>query len=109
MSLGGLNMKLSVLERLILLNILPLEGDYITLKIVRDLRNGLSFSEDEHKEFKFQTQKDGSVEWDDKIEQDKDITVGEKARQMIVDILKRIDSEKKLTLKYMSLYEKFII
>jgi len=102
-------MKLKVLERLILLNILPSEGNYITLKIVRDLQNELSFSEDEHKLFKFETQEDGSVKWDDETEQDKDVSVGEKARQMIVDILKKIDNEKKLTLKHMSLYEKFII
>jgi len=41
-------MKLSVFERMILLNTLPAEGDLTTLKIVRGLRESLSFTEEEH-------------------------------------------------------------
>ena len=35
-------MELSVYDRLILLNILPKEGDFTTLKIVRKLREDLT-------------------------------------------------------------------
>ena len=40
-------MKLEVYERIVLLNILPQEGDFTTLKLVRKLRESLSFSEKE--------------------------------------------------------------
>lgn len=48
-------MELSVLERLKLLECLPREGDYTTIKIVRELREALSFKENEHIEFGIET------------------------------------------------------
>ncbi|KKL25025.1 hypothetical protein LCGC14_2409420, partial [marine sediment metagenome] len=46
-------MKLTIPERLVLVTILPAEGDYTTLKLVRKLRESLSFTEEEHKELNF--------------------------------------------------------
>lgn len=40
-------MELTIIERLKLLEVLPKEGDLLTLKILRKLRESLSFSEDE--------------------------------------------------------------
>lgn len=51
-------MKLTVPERLVLVNILPPEGDYTTLKLVRKLRESLSFSEEEHKQVNFRSRFD---------------------------------------------------
>ena len=44
-------MKLAILERVKLLEVLPKEGDILTLKILRKLRESLSFSEAELKTF----------------------------------------------------------
>lgn len=44
-------MELTILERIKLLEVLPKEGDLLTLKILRKLRESLSFSEDELKTF----------------------------------------------------------
>jgi len=100
-------MLLTVLERLVLLNILPKEGDFTTLKIVRKMREDLSFSEDEHKALKF-VQEPDQLRWDDKAEADKEVTFGEKATDIIKETLKRLNDEKKLTEEIFSLYEKFI-
>ena len=54
-------MKLTVPERLILVNILPAESDYTTLKLVRKLRESLSFSEEEHKQLNFRHKYDCPV------------------------------------------------
>jgi len=40
-----INMKLNVLERVTALRILPLEGNFATLKIVNNLRMALSLTE----------------------------------------------------------------
>lgn len=107
-------MLLTVFERMLLLNILPREGDFTTLKIVRKLRETLSFSESEHKLWQPKNDNDGHVLWkimDDDgnpIPQEKEINVGEKATDIIVEVLKRLDKEKKLTDEHYSLYEKFI-
>src|SRR5207247_9230228 len=57
------SMEFSVQERLILLSILPAEGDLTTLRIVRGLREQLSFSEEEHALLKF-NQAENRVAWD---------------------------------------------
>lgn len=101
-------MKLGVFERLILLNILPKEGDFLTLKIIRKLREELSFTEAEHKELQFQ-QEGGQIKWKSDGDKPKNIEIGEKARDVIVGVLKKLNDDKKLTDEHFSLYEKFVI
>jgi len=102
-------MKLTVLERLALLNILPKEGNFITLKIVRKLREDLSFSEEEIKRLEFK-EDEGRVSWNPREAEKiiKDIKIGNKANSIIVEILEKLDKEKKLTDQHFTLYEKFI-
>ncbi len=100
-------MKLNTFERLILLNILPKEGDFTTLKIVRKLRESLSFSEAEHKALQFK-QEGEQVKWLVEGEIEKDIVIGEKATDIIVETLKKLDTAKKLKDEHYSLYEKFL-
>ena len=56
-------MKLGVKERIVLGSILPSEADFITLKIVRGLRESLSFTDEELQILKIQ-QSEGMVNWD---------------------------------------------
>lgn len=98
-------MKLNVLERLNLLDILPKQGDYTTLKIVRKLRETLSFSEEEHKKYQFR-QEEGRLFWEN--DDEKDVHIGEMAMDMIQKALKKLDEDKKLTEEQFTLYEKFI-
>ena len=100
-------MELSIFERLILLNVLPKEGDFTTLKIVRKLRDDLSFSEDEHKVLEFKND-GGQVQWKLAGDIAKDISIGEKATDIIVEVLKELNKTKKLTEQHIGLYEKFV-
>jgi hypothetical protein len=100
-------MELNVFNRLILLNILPKEGDFTTLKIVRKLREDLSFSEEEHKELQFK-QENGSIQWQQNADINKDVPIGEKASDVITDVLKKLDKDKKLTDQHYLLYEAFV-
>jgi len=102
-------MKLTVLERIILLGVLPAEGNFLTLKIVRKLREALSFTEDEHKTLEI-TQNGDTIRWKGENEDPagKEIEIGEKATDLIVESLKQLDEQKKLTEQHFSLYEKFI-
>ena len=104
-------MKMSVGDRLVLLSVLPAEGDFTTLKILRKLREELSFSDEEHKLYKFeQLTVDGQtrVKWDNAVEQERDINFGEKATDIIVVSLKKLNDAKKLRDEHFGLYEKFI-
>jgi hypothetical protein len=100
-------MLLKVLDRVTLLSTLPEQGDYITLKIVRKLRESLAFEEYEIKDLKIQ-QANGQITWDAAADDGKEIEIGEKATDIIVDLLKKLDKEKKLTSKHFGLYETFV-
>ncbi len=100
-------MDLSVRDRLILLSIIPQEGDFLTLKITRKLRESLSFSEEEHKLYKF-VEAEGAISWDNSAEQVKVIPLGDKAREIIADSLRKLDKQKKLKMEHLDLYERFV-
>lgn len=105
-------MKLSISERYILLDLLPKEGTYTTLKILRKLREALSFSEEELQKWGIQEvpQANGgvAVQWNRSAEDSAEISIGEKASDIIVASLTRMDQESKLTDREYSLYEKFV-
>jgi hypothetical protein len=100
-------MNLSVLERLVVLKVLPKEGDYATLKILTNLRLSLSFTEEEIKAWEIVSDPtNGRTTW--QTSGDADIPIGEKATDIIVAALKKLDKEKKLSVEDMGAFEKFI-
>jgi len=100
-------MKLSVFERVILLNIIPQESDLTTLKIVRKMRDDLSFSEEEYKFLQFKTDENSMTTWEEGME-DIEVNIGEKATDIIVDAFKKLDSQKRLKLEHLPIYERFV-
>ena len=100
-------MKLDVRERLVVLSVLPIEGNFLTLKVVRKLKESLSFSEEEFKLYKF-VQNEDTVTWDDKAEQVKPIEIGAQGKTIIQDALKKLDEQKKLKDEHYSIYAKFV-
>jgi len=101
-------MKLNVKQRINLMNILPTETNYATLKIVNDLRSSLSFSEDEFKEFEMRTE-DKMIFFNPLKDREIEVAVGEKATDIIVEALTKLDKDNKINEGNISLYEKFII
>jgi hypothetical protein len=99
---------LSVFERIVLINVLPREGDFRTLKILRELREALAFSEEENAALQFQTGSEGLVRWQAEADVPKDVPIGEIAHGVIVDTLRRLDASKKLKEEHMGLYERFV-
>ena len=100
-------MELSVLERLILLNSLPAQGDITTIKIVRKLREDLSFSEAEHKALNFKQEADRLL-WNQDASVTKDVVLGEKALKVIRDALVSLNQKKELHADHLDVYEKFV-
>lgn len=100
-------MKVNTFERLTLLNILPAQGDYTTLKIMRKLREALSFSEEEHKRLEI-TIKDGVARWKTEMDYEKDVVMGDKAIETIAATLRKLSDDKLLRAEHLGLYEKFV-
>lgn len=100
-------MELSVAERLLLLGLLPKEGDITTVRIVHDLRRELSFTEEEHAALGV-TIEDGRIHWDGAAEAPRDVPIGGKAQALIVSALEDLSDNGKLTEQHLGLYEKFV-
>lgn len=99
-------MKLTVIERLLALSLLPTEGDFTTIKLIRQAREALSFNEEEHKKLQFRQEGEQTL-WN-QIEIVKDIPLGDLVTELIKTELKKLDDEKKLTNDHFSVYEKFM-
>ncbi len=100
-------MLLTVQERMVLPSLLPVEGNFLTLKILRELREALSFNEAEMKEFGVE-QEGTQVRWDAAKAKEKDITIGDTMKGVVVTALKKLDSDGKLRNEHLTLFEKFV-
>jgi hypothetical protein len=82
-------MLLSVTERILLLGVLaPAEGSILFLKGVRQLREELSFSEEDHVRFKIRPTPLGGVSWDDPSNTQKEVEIGPRAAEYVTRCLK---------------------
>lgn len=108
-------MKLEVHERIALLQLIPLEGDYAALKTLRRAREMLSFTPEELKylEMRNETGADGKMRtiWNvtRAAEAVKDCPVDEYTTSVFRNKLAEMDRKNKLTEQYMSVYEKFVV
>lgn len=97
-------MELSILERMVLLQLLPDKGEYTTLKIVRVKREEMSFSEKELAEHNFRVE-------DDRHKWDGDSTIevefAGRVRKLVIEALEKLNDDKELEDSHISLYEKF--
>ena len=130
-------MELTVFERLIAGNILPKEGDFPTLKIIRKLKENLSWDEDElesldfHEEYKCGNceklvkkpilepaglckkcgsglVKTGQIFWNQDADKPTEIEIGKKATAVLARILEDLSDKEQLKEEHYSLYVKFV-
>lgn len=96
-------MKLSVMDRLLILNLdtLPKVGNILTMRIKQQLINEVGFKEDEIKNFEIRQEGD-QIKWKSDAEE-VDIEVGDEAKKLLVDAL---DKSENLNENYISLYDR---
>jgi hypothetical protein len=100
-------MKMNMLERFMTLDIIPNEGNFATLSIVRNLKNVLPPTEKEIQELGIKTGDNGITVWNNKGKEEKEIPISDIAALMIKDRLKQLDKQEKLKEQHYTLYEKF--
>lgn len=100
---------LDVAARLNLKQVLPREGNFITLKIAKDLLEKIELTQEEGEKYKVDfTTIPGQVSWneDGKIPKPFEITDLEKG--VVSDALVKLEKEEKLTLGMLTIYELFV-
>jgi len=106
-------MELTVMERITLMSVLPRQGNFLELTILRTLREKLEFSEEELEkgQIVITPLADGRTNWISKAPDKviKDCNISEPAEVIITIQLKNLDKEKTLRPEHISLYEKFVL
>jgi len=97
---------LTVLERLAVLNTLPKEGNYITLKVLRGLVTKVGFQSEEIAELGITYNDEGSS-WNEKGNVPKEFEFDDVELDIIRKQFKKLDKENKLVQEMYSTYEKF--
>ena len=102
--------KLNLYERVVAMSLLPKEGSFVTLKIIRELQMELAPTEEEAKLAGLEDLPTGGIKAGDWFAiPEKEIVFGDIAKGLIVDALKKLNETEKLTNDHFTLYEKFII
>jgi hypothetical protein len=103
-------MKLTILDRIVMLGLLPVEGNFRTMRIVRELQSNLSFSEEELAEHQIVQVNSGQVKWaNESNSYEKDILVGAVALELIKQKLIKLNSEEALNKDHLELYEELVV
>ncbi|MBU2051344.1 MAG: hypothetical protein KKH61_20545 [Gammaproteobacteria bacterium] len=100
-------MELNVKERFVLLGMLPKEANFMTLKLMRTLKEALSFDEEEIKVLNFKNE-EGRLFWEQNIPVMKSVTIGDFMLELLKKEFKKLDSDGKLTEDHFSLFEKVV-
>ena len=102
-------MKLNIGERFAVLNLLPREASFANLKILRKLKEDLSFSEKEWKEYGIEEIPEGGLKWKPEMANvTKEVAIGEIFTQVIIEKLKELNGQDKLPEGCFTIYEKFV-
>lgn len=107
-----LKYKLSVNDRFALLQILPSQGSYIDMLLVRQVEKDISFSKEEIEVLRIRPNQLGELTWDKKGEEDiglKEIEINETTFALVNSILKTLSEQKKLIKAAINLYKTFVV
>jgi hypothetical protein len=101
---------LTVRQRIDLNGVLPREANLTAIRMIRELREDLSFSDDEHKRINLQYHANGAVGWDQRKAKalTKTVEVPETIRKMLETSFKSLDKDCKLTEEHIDLYDMFV-
>lgn len=99
--------KLTVPERIHVLNIFPTEGSFVTLRAIRDLTAKVGFTADELVEMEI-IEDNGTVTWNKRGNEEKDFNFNDAEAEIIRKELRKKDTEGTLNMGIYSVYEKFM-
>ena len=101
-----MKIELTVIERIMLSQLLPKEGNFTNLKLLRAVKEELSFNEDENKKLDFRLVGDKTV-WND-VNILREFNFGNVISGIISTELEKLNNEEKLLEEHLTLYEKLI-
>lgn len=118
-------MKLTVQERMMLRNILPQEGNIVTVRLVAELQQSIAFTEEETLKYEIRTAGEkytevgvektvppNQVRWNDALVEEHgpaEIDICPTMHKLIKEELVKMDQAQKLTAQHLAVYDKFCL
>ncbi len=104
-----LEVVMHVPERMALMGVLPEHGNILTLRLLREIKEAISFDDQEKELLSLEHDPDTDrVTWNPEADPGKRIVFGDSMRGLIADTLKKLDETKKLSMNHLPLYETFV-
>jgi len=104
----GLKIKLGLYERLLVKGILPQEDSFTNLILRKDLIEKIEITQEEIKKFEIKSVENGAV-WNSKGQKDKlELEISSLEGKYLSEVLKKLDSEKKLSFALVDIYEAIV-
>jgi len=101
--------ELDIMDRINILQVLPKEENFATLKLVRKIADNIGLTESEFAEWEIKEDVEKKLmTWKEDTDTTKEYTFGEKSFSIIRNALKKLDREKKITNQFFNTYEKFV-
>jgi len=101
-----MEVKLNVGERLVTISVLPKEGNFVTIRMIRTLISRLGLSAEEIKSYEV-AEVDGNVRWNANGSLSQPFVFADAEIDLIKKSLKKLDEENKLNQDTFLVYEKF--
>ena len=98
--------SLSIHDRLVLLNTLPKEGDVLTIRVLKELKQVLGLTEEELQKADV-VLNNGQVRWNPGKGFKADIPIGKVAKAIIREVLEKLNKDKKLTEDHLDIWDMF--
>lgn len=102
-----MKVKLNIPERIVLLGVLPKEGSFLTLKIIRDSQSIIAPSAEEIVNFDIR-QVDEKVTWNEKGLEEVEFDFNQPVVDLVSKQLVELEKSNRLSMNHFSLYEKFV-
>lgn len=102
-----MKITLKISERLHLMPVLPHEGSFATLRLIRDLVQKVGLSDADYENYGI-TREGNILKWNEAKDVGQEFEFGLAETELIVESLKQADKDKKLMLEQFSIYEKFV-
>ena len=102
-----MKVNLNILERVLLLNMIPQKGNLVTCRASQNTGKIITITPDEEKEFEIQKQ-GGMTTWNDAGKEEKEFELPPSSVRMIRDRLNELDAKEELPANAVSLCEKFL-
>ena len=96
------------MDRLLLLNVCPKEGNIVNMRTVKKMLDDIGFSDEEQRDWKIITRPNGQVTWDNKVAKDKEVSFSDVAVTILKSEIKKLDEQKKISVQLIGvLLDKF--